>query len=38
MPDLDQPELIVYELREGRYGQIARVTGDEPFRAETLSA
>ena len=34
VPDVDQPELIVFELREGRYEQIARVTGDEPFRAE----
>jgi Uma2 family endonuclease len=34
VPDLDQPELIVFELRDGRYEQVAHVTGDEPFRAE----
>jgi len=34
VPDLDRPELIVFELRDGRYEQVAHVTGDEPFRAE----
>jgi Uma2 family endonuclease len=34
VPDVGQPELIVFELHKGRYEQIAHVTGDEPFRAE----
>jgi Uma2 family endonuclease len=34
VPDIDQPELIVFELRDDRYEQVAHVTGDEPFRAE----
>ena len=34
IPDVDQPELIAYELREGRYEQVAHVTGGRPFRAE----
>jgi Uma2 family endonuclease len=34
VPDLDQPELIVFELRDGRYEQVGHVTGDEPFCAE----
>ena len=34
VPDVDQPELIVFELHEQRYEQIAHVTGYEPFRAE----
>ncbi len=34
VPDADQPELMVFELRAGRYQQIAYVTGDEPFHAE----
>src|SRR5262249_28950470 len=34
VPDVDHPELIVFELHEGRYGRVARITGDEPFRAE----
>jgi Uma2 family endonuclease len=34
VPDVGQPELIVFELREGRYEQVARVVGAEPFRAE----
>ena len=33
-PTADQPALIVFELRDGRYEQVAHVTGDEPFRAE----
>jgi Uma2 family endonuclease len=32
-PDRDKPELIVFELRDGRYEQMARVAGDEAFRA-----
>jgi Uma2 family endonuclease len=32
-PEPGKPELIVFELRDGRYQQIARVTGDEEFRA-----
>jgi Uma2 family endonuclease len=34
VPDVDQPELIVFELRDGRYQQVARVTGGKPFRAK----
>ena len=34
VPDVDQPELIVFELFDGRYQQVARVTGAKPFRAE----
>jgi Uma2 family endonuclease len=34
VPDLDQPELIVFELRDGRYEQVGHVVDDEPFRAE----
>ncbi len=33
-PDMDKPELIVFELRSGAYEQIAHVTGDEEYRAE----
>jgi Uma2 family endonuclease len=33
-PDRERPRLIVFELREGKYGQVAEVTGDEQFRAE----
>jgi Uma2 family endonuclease len=33
-PDRDKPELIVFELREGRYQEAARVAGDEAFHAE----
>jgi Uma2 family endonuclease len=32
-PEPGKPELIVFELADGRYQQIARVTGDEEFRA-----
>jgi Uma2 family endonuclease len=32
-PDRDKPELIVFELREGRYQEMARAGGDEAFRA-----
>jgi Uma2 family endonuclease len=34
IPDVDQPELIVFELHDGRYEQVAHVTGARPFRAE----
>jgi Uma2 family endonuclease len=34
VPDVDQPELIAFELRGGRYQQVAHVTGSKPFRAE----
>jgi len=34
VPDVDQPELIAFELRDGRYQQVAHVTGGKPFRAE----
>jgi Uma2 family endonuclease len=34
VPDVDQPELIVFELRDGGYEQVAHITGDEPFRAK----
>jgi len=33
-PDRDRPRLIAFELRDGKYEQIAEVTGDEQFRAE----
>jgi Uma2 family endonuclease len=32
-PDVDKPELIVFELRSGAYEQAARVTGTEEHRA-----
>ncbi len=31
-PDLDKPSLTAFELRRGRYGEVAQVTGDEAFR------
>jgi Uma2 family endonuclease len=34
VPDPDAPELIVFELSGGRYGQVAHVRGDTAFRAE----
>jgi hypothetical protein len=34
IPDVDQPELIVFELRGGRYEQVAHVTDDKPFHAQ----
>jgi Uma2 family endonuclease len=34
VPDEGRPGLTVYELRGGRYAQIARVEGDETFHAE----
>ncbi len=33
VPDADKPELLVFELREGRYEQVAHVRGDETFQA-----
>jgi Uma2 family endonuclease len=33
VPDVDKPELIVFELRDGRYEQVAHIAGDEPFAA-----
>ena len=33
-PDMDKPELIVFELRSGAYEQTAHVTGDEEYHAE----
>ena len=33
IPDRDQPEVIAFELRDGRYEQAARVTGGQVFRA-----
>jgi Uma2 family endonuclease len=44
VPDPDNPELIVFELRAGRYEEAARVSGDElfaavrPFRVEVIPA
>ncbi len=32
-PDRDKPELIAFELRDGRYQEVARVGGDEAFQA-----
>jgi Uma2 family endonuclease len=32
-PDLDHPELTVFELRSGRYERTAHVTGDQEYRA-----
>jgi Uma2 family endonuclease len=34
IPDVDQPELIAFDLRDGRYEQVAHVTGNKPFRAQ----
>lgn len=31
VPDVDKPEVIVFELCAGRYVEAARVGGDEPF-------
>lgn len=33
-PDRERHRLIVFELRDGKYEQVAEVTGDEQFRAE----
>jgi Uma2 family endonuclease len=32
-PDRDKPELVVFELRDRRYQEAARVVGDEVFQA-----
>ena len=32
-PDPEQPELTVFELRDGKYEELARVAGDEAFEA-----
>ena len=34
VPDRVRPELIVFELVDGRYGEVAHVTGDEGLRLE----
>ncbi len=34
VPDLDHPQLIAFELRDGRFEQVAHVTGSQVFRAE----
>jgi Uma2 family endonuclease len=34
VPDRDQPELIAFDLRDGRYERIAHVRGSQPFRAQ----
>jgi len=33
-PDMDRPELIVFELRSGGYEQAAHVSSNEEYRAE----
>jgi Uma2 family endonuclease len=33
VPDRDQPEVIAFELRDGRYEQVAHVRGGQTFRA-----
>ena len=33
VPDPGKPELIAFELHDGRYQEAARVSGDEPFTA-----
>ena len=33
IPDQSKPELIAFELHDGRYDEAARVSGDEPFGA-----
>jgi putative restriction endonuclease len=33
VPDRDEPELIVFELRDGRYKDAAHVVGGETFAA-----
>jgi Uma2 family endonuclease len=34
VPEVKRPELIAFELRDGRYQQAGHVTGAKPFRAE----
>src|SRR5215472_17868480 len=42
VPDLDKPEVIVFELHEGRYREAAHLTGEQtfvaakPFRIEVV--
>jgi Uma2 family endonuclease len=33
VPDAEKPEVIVFELHDGQYEQVAQVAGDEPFAA-----
>jgi len=33
IPDAGKPELIAFELCDGRYAEAARVSGGDPFRA-----
>lgn len=34
VPDAEHPAVIAFELRAGRYVQVAHVVGDQPLRAE----
>jgi Uma2 family endonuclease len=34
VPDREEPALIVFELVDGRYAEVAQVTGDEAFAAQ----
>ena len=34
VPDLDEPEVIAFELRDGRYQRVAHVRGGQTFRAK----
>jgi hypothetical protein len=34
VPDPAEPELIAFELREGRYVQVAHVSGEQAFRPD----
>jgi Uma2 family endonuclease len=33
-PSIDEPRLTAFELRRGRYRQVAEVSADEPFRTQ----
>lgn len=33
VPDRDSPSILAFELRDGRYEEVAHLTGDEEFRA-----
>jgi Uma2 family endonuclease len=33
VPDRDEPEVIAFEMRGGRYQEATRVTGDDKFAA-----
>jgi Uma2 family endonuclease len=33
VPEVDRPELIAFDLRDGHYEQVAHVTGDQAFTA-----